>query len=483
MSIKKLSSILFVSKVVKNLFDMASIMILSRILLTSDYGIYRQVLLTQQLVVSILTLGIPSSAIYYLSSSNKRKEYLINLYISLFSFSILVILVSPFLANLFDANFKTQFFKSNLFIIALLYSLGIFSSASENILIALNKTKNLAFYTLLPTIFWFIGLLSFSINNVNSLYNILFLLISRYVLSILLLIISTYNNLDLKFFNLKRVKEIIVFGIPMGLSSIIGILNRNIDKLVVGYFVDNANFAVFSNGAYEIPFLSLLTASLFTVLIPEFKKHLDLNDNLKVKELWIRSGSIMITIIIPLATSLIFFSKPFVLFLFSEKYLASVPYFRIYQLTLYLRIYVYGTVFLVTRNNKLFLKNAFISLIFNLVFDILLVIKLGPIGAVVATVLTKVFLVFLHLRNIKNILNIKFSETFPWSDWIKSIIITIFISSVFYIIFNMISKNIYVGLFFMALSFMVSFYLLSKLINDEILNYIISILKIKNIKK
>nr|WP_246348219.1 polysaccharide biosynthesis C-terminal domain-containing protein [Thermosipho japonicus] len=149
---------------------------------------------------------------------------------------------------------------------------------------------------------------------------------------------------------------------------------------------------------------------------------------------------------------------------------------------LYFRIYVYGSIFVATKNNRLFLINAVYSLIFNLILDILLVIKLGPIGAVIATVLTTVFLVFLQLFNIKNILNIKFSETFPWINWFKSIVVTVGINSGFYIFYSLFSSNL-LGLLFMFLSFVVSFLVLSKLVNNEILKYVFSVLKIINLKK
>ncbi|ONN27129.1 hypothetical protein XJ44_04890 [Thermosipho affectus] len=476
MSVKKSSSILFISKVIKTVFDIASIMLLSRLLFVSDYGIYKQLMLSSQLVISIMILGVPNSALYYLSNKRK-KEYLVNLYFTLFFLSILVIIVSPFLAMLFDMNFKVDFFRKNIFIVALIYSLGIFSSASENILVALNKIKSLVIYTIAPTVYWFIGLLFLLFYGKYTIYMIFVLFIFRYVLNIVLLILPTWGEIKFEYTNLKRIKDILIFGIPIGFSTILGMLNKNVDKLVVGYFVDNVNFAIFSNGAYEIPFSSLLTSSLFTVLIPELKRLNDLKNISSIKTLWNRAGNVMIPIMVSLASSLIFFAKPFVLFIFSEKYLASVPYFRIYQTILYFRIYVYGSIFVATKNSRIFLFNAIYSLIFNIAMDIFLIMKIGPIGAVIATVLTTVFLVILQLINIKNILKIKFSETFPWFNWIKSIIVSLMISGSLYVLYDITSSGVFVGLLFMFFSFVLSFFILSYMVNNEVLNYIVYVLK------
>lgn len=450
-------------------------MILSRYLEIADYGIYRQIVISQQLVVSVLTLGIPNAALYYLSSK-KEKEYLINLYTMLFSISFLVLLISPILTNLFYLNFKVIFFRKNELIIGLIYSLSIFSSVAENVLVALNKIKNVAVYALIPTTFWLVGLLVLYTSK-YTVQNILTLMILRYLVGIILLVMFTYKEINFRFLNIKKIRDILVFGIPIGLSSMLGILNKNVDKLIVGYFVNNTDFAVFSNGAYEIPFLSLITSSLYTVLIPQMAKLNEIKDTKNIKKLWLRAGNIMITIMIPLASTFIFFSKPFILFMFSNKYLDSVEYFRIYQIMLYFRIYVYGSVFVATKNSKLYLTNALYSLVFNFVLDILLVIKFGPLGAVAATVMTTVFSIFLQLKYIKDILKIKFVEVFPWKNWILAIALTILINSVLYTIYHLISNNVYMGLLFMMMSFILSFYVLSKKVNGEILDYSVSILK------
>ncbi|ABR30230.1 hypothetical protein SU69_01885 [Thermosipho melanesiensis] len=475
MSIKKSSTILLVSRFVKTLIDIISVMILSRYLEIADYGIYRQIVISQQLVVSVLTLGIPNAALYYLSSK-KEKEYLINLYTMLFSISFLVLLISPILTNLFYLNFKVIFFRKNELIIGLIYSLSIFSSVAENVLVALNKIKNVAVYALIPTTFWLVGLLVLYTSK-YTVQNILTLMILRYLVGIILLVMFTYKEINFRFLNIKKIRDILVFGIPIGLSSMLGILNKNVDKLIVGYFVNNTDFAVFSNGAYEIPFLSLITSSLYTVLIPQMAKLNEIKDTKNIKKLWLRAGNIMITIMIPLASTFIFFSKPFILFMFSNKYLDSVEYFRIYQIMLYFRIYVYGSVFVATKNSKLYLTNALYSLVFNFVLDILLVIKFGPLGAVAATVMTTVFSIFLQLKYIKDILKIKFVEVFPWKNWILAIALTILINSVLYTIYHLISNNVYMGLLFMMMSFILSFYVLSKKVNGEILDYSVSILK------
>ena len=46
----------------------------------------------------------------------------------------------------------------------------------------------------------------------------------------------------------------------------------NIDKLMVKSFFSLEEFAVFSNGSYELPVLQVFSGSLFTVMIPKLKK-------------------------------------------------------------------------------------------------------------------------------------------------------------------------------------------------------------------
>jgi len=275
----------------------------------------------------------------------------------------------------------------------------------------------------------------------------------------------------------KRIKAVLLFGLPVGVSAIIGKFSSNIDKLVIGNFYDSQTFAVFSNGAYEIPFLAIIGGSLFNVLIPSLKKEFENKSKERVLKLWKKAGLSMISIIVPIAATFVVFAKPSVLFLFSEKYIEAVPYFRLYQIRLFFRIFLYGSFFIAAGKSKLYMYNAAISMIMNLILDIVLVSLIGPIGAVLATLLSVLILVLLQLTQISRILSVSIKEVYPWKKWSISIVIALFISTILYLLSSLISSNIILWLFFMGISFIINFFVLSKFIDSQILDYLLSFIK------
>ena len=130
-SIKTNSTYMLISKLSKTVLDVVAVMLLARALSVQEYGFYKQFLVSQQILTAVMSLGIPSSTIFYLSSERKR-EYLANVYIALGIISILTILITPLSAKLFDLNFKTSFFTTNWLELAIMYALSVFVTASEN---------------------------------------------------------------------------------------------------------------------------------------------------------------------------------------------------------------------------------------------------------------------------------------------------------------------------------------------------------------
>jgi len=473
MSIKKNSFVLFITKISRSFLELFTMMILSRYLILEYYGHYREFLVSLQIISVIVPLGISASIIYFLSSK-ENKRYLPNIYIALFIISFILFALSPIITKIFDLNFKTTFFQENLLKFSIIYMCSIFATVAQNMFIALGKVKFIPIYMLVPNTFWLFGIF-YSVLSHKSLDFIFTLFLIRFVLYTVITIALTFEKFEFKDINLKRMKSIFLFGLPVGVSNIIGLINTNIDKLIIGNFYDSETFAVFANGAYEMPFLSIIGGSLFNILIPTMKKHFDNNRKEELIRLWIKAGNVMITIMVPIAVSLLIFSKPLVILLFSEKYIKSVPYFALYQVKLLGRIYLYGSLFLAVGKSRLYMYNATITMTLNLILDIIFVKLFGPIGAVIATVVSTYVLVILQIFQISKILNTTIKKIYPWKEWIKAISIVFTIDFAIFYVYSIFSDSSLIGFVLFGISLILSFGILNKLINDEILKYILRI--------
>ena len=112
-----------------------------------------------------------------------------------------------------------------------------------------------------------------------------------------------------------------MFSVPIGLASIIGVININLDKLITGKLLSKEEFAMIATASYEIPVLGLIGMSLFNILIPSLKDKYNVSNNREIIDLWMRAGKVMITIIVPITIALIIFAKEVIVILFSDNFL------------------------------------------------------------------------------------------------------------------------------------------------------------------
>ncbi|TYR72627.1 oligosaccharide flippase family protein [Rossellomorea vietnamensis] len=477
MSNKSKSIILLISKSFGLIINMISIMIIARFLSVSNYGEYRQIITVVGILVSIFSVGLPSSALYFLSGKEKDK-YLPNLMFSLLLLSGAFIILSYPIMVLFNTIFSTDMFTDSYFLIAVIISLSFIVSIIENLFISYNKFKFIVIVTILPNLV-FMGFILYCYFYNENLFLILLSLLIRELLKVSILLYFIYKQkLDLQSLKPSRVKEVMYFGIPLGLSTIIASLNINIDKLVVGRFMDNEAFAIISNGSYEIPILGLIGVSLFNILVPNLKSKLDTNNFSEVIELWKRTGKVMITVVVPITIGTIVFAKEVILILFSEKYLNAVFLFQIYQINALSRIYIYGSFFLAAGKSKVYTLNSIIHLTNNLVLNCLLIIPFGLVGVAIATVISNVIQIILQNFQIAKIVNSRPSALFPYKSFLKANLISIILFVLpYYIYTNIFGVNTIVGLILMMFLIIIAIIILNYTITREILDYILSFYK------
>jgi len=282
---------------------------------------------------------------------------------------------------------------------------------------------------------------------------------------------------QMKKVDVKTIRAVLFFGLPIGLSAIVGIINSNIDKFVIGFFYDNQVFAVFTNGAYEIPIIGLIGASIFGVAIPRIKQLYSDNKLKDLNDLWLRIGRMMCTLIIPIGTGLILFSDVVVKILYSAKYSEATLIFAVYQTVFFVRVYSYGSIFVAAGKSKLYMINTIISFVFNFILDIVLVKFMGPVGAAIATVITTYFLMMLQIWQIGNILGKKIHEVFPWKEWFLSIGVAVGINGFLRLLYNAAGSSVIVGVLCACTGFGLTFFILGKSVSNELGSYMKQILK------
>jgi len=347
--------------------------ILVRLISQQDLGTYRQVLLVYGFLAGIIAVNLDSSLYYFLPKYGRESHRRILLQTLLLSFffagiiaavmflgasSIARIMNNPELASLLKIFFLYPFLERVIAII-------------PSYLISTDRAIRAGFYTVVSTV----GRISAVVIAVLLGYEttgifwaiilVTAILAIAGVIDIVRLIAPGEWKIDV---NLVRMQFQYIW--PLWITSTLGIVSVQLDKLLISIFFDPKVYAVYSCGAMELPVVALITSSVSTAMMPNL---VVLGEQGKFKDalhLWhegIRKCSL---IIFPCFAFFIFISRDFMVCLYGSDYAMAAWPFRIYLFCLPIRIAVYATLFRAFGMTSVIAISAGISLVTNVVFSL-----------------------------------------------------------------------------------------------------------------
>ncbi len=464
--------LLTASRIVTLFISLITNMILSRFRSLEEFGTYSEIIVVITLAVSIFTLGLPNSINYFLPKSKdavERDKFLSVYYFSITAISIvmgLVLLVAtPIIVKYYD-NINIEKYSYLLLIIPWT---KVIIGGRSNMFVATNiATKEIAHNVLNSIFLLLIILFTKVLNESFNFYLILYVVVE--VVFTIAVYFETYRlmdkvntKIDVKFF-----KQILVFSIPMGLSSAVGTLCAEVDKLMIGWLYDEALVAIYSNAGRELP-ITYLSTSFTAVMLPQIVKLLSEEKREKAVKLWRDSIELCFIIMNFFSMACVVFAPQIISILYSDKYLDGVSVFRIYSLVLSLRVTYWGMMLNAHGKSKTIFYTSVIALISNIILNVACYFAFGFSGPAIATLLSVVVsaasqLLFTKKEAdfaIKNMLPIKrllvvlgingcvgavltfvVEKFVPGTDW-KSICICVAIGFVWFLVYALImSKRI-----------------------------------------
>ena len=247
-------------------------MILSRVLTMEDYGTYRQVWLLYYTLIPLFTLGIATSVNYFVPrfELEQQKTFIFQTYFGLFSLGFLFAIFLYAGAGFFGSKFNNPALTQVIKIFSLVPLLTMPTSYYHNLYICIKKAVYAAVMLTLATLARFAVIL-ISIYVQPSLENIFKSLLLYYIaefIALSFMIFRPFFSVPL-FFKHQNILEQLRFTVPIGLSSLVGAFSRQIDKLIISGYFTAREFAIYANGAMELPIARILNAAVMSVLMPE----------------------------------------------------------------------------------------------------------------------------------------------------------------------------------------------------------------------
>lgn len=453
----KQSLYLSISKGLKSISALLITMIIARVLSQEDYGVYRQYILITSLLGGILILGIPTAVSYLfknIKSTDVSKLFInTSLLLGLISFITItfLLLFKGSLISLISQNGEIH----TIFSLAVVYiAILIFFSFLENIYISDGQGY---IFAKINIVYYIVYMIAIAVTSyiLKSLFEIIFVMVIFELIKgiILYIYFIRLRNLDLSF-DKKLLKQEFTIAIPIGISAIAQTVNSYLGNIYVSSNYDVKSFALYSVGVTEIPFISIITLSISTVLLPTLSYQYQTEKNrILMLKTWNDSVLLGAIIIFPIYWILLFWSNGYIEFIFSKNYLAAKEIYQIYLLKLPLAITVFGNVLVVLNKSKYIFYNMLFALIFNLVSMIILDNYIGLNGVALSSVITQFLLVIITIIQIKKSLNVKLKDVIPLGKLIIFFISTFLVTLIVYIISQVLDNQIISFFIFGGLSF------------------------------
>lgn len=385
---------------------------LARILTPADYGSYRQLFLIYTTFSTILLLGIPQSMMYFLPKAGgvaEQKKIVTRtmnvISILALAFTILILLTKAEFARRFNNPAL-----NSLLIIYCVYPLFMFiTQIYSTIMLGLKEPAQAARFTLFAIAADFVLVLGVAVFTKDLHFIAAAVVVSAFLQWV-------YAQTKLRRYNegwhsgsLKGFGSQLAYCVPLGLSSVVGMLSIQLDKLMISGFFTPEQFAIFSVGAMELPLIGILANSVNAILLPNLSAATP-------KQLYdTYSGSVRKNALLVFPMTAIFYilAQEIMVFLYGATYAEAALYFRIYLVILPLRIATYSILFQALGKTRIIMINSAIVLCLNFVLNYILIKALGMKGAAIATVIVTWISVIIYLAQMKVVLKLRLQKLFP----------------------------------------------------------------------
>ncbi len=376
--------------IVTVLFHFLSITVMTRQLTPESLGQYFLILATAMLLKVLCSAGLDLTMVKYLSDQKSGNEKMIS---SIFISRMIIILTVGLITFIFDGILTPllgEGYQSFLLFIPFIFAGHSIREFFLYLLQGVQHFKHYALLQIISAIFKF-GLILILFNQL-SVTMLLYVEIAMLVFSIGLLafwVPFKQFGISLMSFNQQDIKEALQFGLPLYYTSVIRIGYSKSSVFLINYFLNPINIAIFEV-ALKIPDgFSRLFKSFMTVFFPSASTLFAEGKSKEAVRLMNKSISFFSIGCTTLCVGAFLFRDEIVSLVFSAQYAAASLPFAFLLTAVYFRLIgnILGYALVSAGFPSTSSKVNTLSLIVYLIFSLLLIPRIGVMGAVYAIIL------------------------------------------------------------------------------------------------
>lgn len=206
------------------------------------------------------------------------------------------------------------------------------------------------------------------------------------------------------------------YGLPLGLTMAVGILNRLVDKWYIAAF-RSGDFGVYAIAAQETPLLAVLPYAGGAVLSAGLVEAFRTRDLCGAHVHWMTLTTSMTFVVVPLGLGLILTAPEIMTFVFTDEFRRGVLPFQLFTLIALHRVAEYGMLLRAAGRTRDILVVAAWTLGTNTVLAAVGAVIGGMVGASLGTVVASGVGWWVALRRIAATFTVPVAAVFPWPIW------------------------------------------------------------------
>jgi len=381
---------LMFAKTVAFVFNLALPLLLVRRLSQTEFGIYKQLFLVIGTAVTILPLGFAMSAYYFLPREpDRQQETVLNIMIYCTAIGFLACGAFVFWPVLLAIIFHQPGLTGYAPLIGVVILLWIVSQALEIVPIAYGEMK-MASALIMGVQLTRTSIYLGAVIAFGSVRALIWAAVVQGIMQtgVLWWYLETRFGAFWRRVDWGLMRSQLSYSVPLGMAGILYTMQTDLHSYFVSNRLGAAAYAIYGIGTVQLPLMTMLSEATNAVVIPRVCALQQADDSRGIIELMARAMRKLAAVYFPAYTVLLVLAPEFISFLFTKRYLASVPVFCINLTLLLLAILLQDPLF------RAFVEQRFYLIRLRIAIGILLAAGLwfgtarfGLIGAISAVVL------------------------------------------------------------------------------------------------
>lgn len=459
-SLEKKAGIVVFARILTTIIDLALAITTIQLLVKQDFAIMGYILMIHELARNLATLGLPESIFYFFERISLRQKARFTGQ----TFALLMVAglvaggcilgistILPFILPEWNPQAVEQL-QRVLPWLALVVVLEIPTWPVSNIFLALDHQKDAAWFETLTSAVLFGAIvvpIALGYGVVGAVFGMVVYATIRALGSTLWVMVrlrqtskkdTLLESVDAaqdSFHENVSILAQLRFSLPLGLSSYVNKLNRNIDKVVVSVLLPVFALADYTLGAQEIPIIRVIPFAIGSVLISRFVAYQIEGKKEELLELWYRGVEKVSLLVLPLGVLSIVIAPDLIAWIASSDqadYSGAVLPFQIYNAIVLLRVTHYGSLLQAFGDSKGVLRMSIQLVILNIILSIPATLAFGIVGTAASTLIANIVNWWLYLRRIGRHLELPAHKVLPFKRYLSILGISLAIGALMMVV-------------------------------------------------